>query len=302
MMFSQRFRRTGTAALFLIIMAIILYNALFTFSYSHDANYRNVSVDTQVNVTYAMPTITAVHVDGPVTLTAGDVKTISCNVSITDYSGPTFLNFTNATLYHNSSSSNASDNNNTHYSNTSCTMTGNNTIYANYTCNFTVVYYALNGTWTCNATTQDDVGANVSLTNTTTVNALLALNVTSLIDYGNLPVGGTSTNQTANVTNIGNVPINFSVKGWGNAPGDGLAFICMSGNISIANERFSTNASATYAQMTPLSTSFQNLTGLTVTKQNDTTLRTNTTYWQLYVPPNPFGQCNGTVVFQAELS
>jgi hypothetical protein len=76
----------------------------------------------------------------------------------------------------------------------------------------------------------------------------------------------------------------------------------MSGNISIANERFSTNASATYAQMTPLSTSFQNLTGLTVTKQNDTTLRTNTTYWQLYVPPNPFGQCNGTVVFQAELS
>ena len=33
---------------------------------------------------------------------------------------------------------------------------------------------------------------------------------------------------------------------------------------------------------------------------NDAVPVINTTYWVLYVPPNPFGRCNGTVVFQAE--
>jgi hypothetical protein len=299
---AQTRRRRLGGALLLIALALLLYNALFSFSYSIGPNYRNVSIDTEVNITYAVPTITGVRIDTPVTLTAGDVKVVNCNVSVIDYSGYGFINFTNATFYHSTSSSGAADDNNTHYTNTSCAAVSQNGNYANFTCSFSVYYYALNGTWTCNATVQDNVSANVSLTNTSTVNALLALNVTPLINYGNLPVGGTSTNQTENVTNIGNNAINMSVKGWGNVPGDGLAFICAVGNITVGNERFSTSAAATYATMTPLTANFQNVTGLTIAKQNDVNLKINTTYWQLYVPPNPFGQCNGTIVFQAELS
>ena len=296
-------RRGGAVVTLLFLLAIFLYNALFSFSYSVGPNYRNVSIDTQVNITYAAPTITAVIVTNPVTLDAGDGQTVNCNVSVIDYSGYSFLNFVNATFYSNaSSSSGAADNNNTHYTNTNCTATAQNGIYANYTCNFTVYYYALNGTWTCNATVQDNVSANVALKNTTTINALLALNVTSLINYGNMAVGDTSTPQTANVTNFGNQNINISVRGYGNTSGDGLAFVCMIGNITVANERFSTNASAGYAQMTSLSANFQNITGLTIPKQSNATLQINTTYWQLYVPPNPFGICNGTIVFQAEQS
>jgi len=297
---AQTRRRRLRGALLLVALALLLYNALFSFSYSVGPNYRNVSIDTQVNITYAEPIITSVRVDSSVTLTAGDVKVVSCNASITDYSGFGFINFTNGTLYHNSSSSGAPDDNNTHYSNASCAMTGNSTIYANFTCNFSVYYYALNGTWWCNVTVQDIVGANVSRANSTTVNALLALNVTALINYGDLPVGGTSTNQTADVTNIGNSPINISVRGYGSVPNDGLAFVCMSGNISVGNQRFSANASAGYASKTPLTSAFQPIQNISIAKQNDTNLKINTTYWQLYVPPNPFGQCNGTIVFQAE--
>ena len=292
--------RSGIAATLLVVTVVLFaYNAIFSFSYSVGPNYRNVSIDTKVNITYAMPMITSVLVNNPVTLTAGDVKTVSCNVSITDYSNYSFINSTNATFYHSSSSSNAANDNNTHYSNTSCTATAQNGIYANYTCNFTVYYYALNGTWTCNATVQDNMSANVSLTNTTTVNALLALNVTSLINYGNLPVGGTSTNQTANITNIGNIPINYSVSGYGVVAGDGLAFNCTNGNITLPNEKYSLNVSAGYAAKIAL-TSNQTELSVTIPKQNTSTMQYNLSYWQLYVPPNPFGQCNGTIVFQAE--
>jgi len=294
-------KRKGILAVLLFLaLALLAYNAVFSFSYSVGPNYRNVSIDTRVNITNAAPEIMAVTLSDPVTLSAGSTQLVECNVSVRDWNGYADINLTNATFYHSTSTAGAADDNNTHYANSSCAIAGQGGDYRNFTCGFYVEYYALNWTWTCNATTWDNSSYNDTTWNTTTVSGILALNVSPLIDYGDLAVGDTSANMTANVTNIGNIPINISVAGYGNVSGDGLAFVCDVGNITIDNEKFSADVAADYAAKTSLATAYQDF-GFTIAKQDTPGVtKTNTTYWQLYVPPNPFGQCNGTVVFQAE--
>lgn len=296
---SAALRRGGAITLLLLTLLVILYNALFTFSYSVGPNYRNVSIDTRVNITNAAPEVIDVTMANPVTLNAGSTTNVQCNVSVRDFNGWATLNYTEAVLYHSSSSQDAVDDNNIHYTNTNCSRVAENGDYANYTCDFTVYYYALNGTWTCNATAWDLSDYNGTNSSTTTFNQVLALNVTNLIDYGDMAVGETSTNRTANVSNIGNTAINVSVKGYGATPGDGLSFVCDSGNIPVDAQRFSNNIADDYAAKTSLQSTFQDV-AITIPKQTvPGTPPEDTTYWQLYVPPNPFGQCNGTVVFMA---
>lgn len=285
---------------FSFILIIFLVFISLGFSYSVGPNYRNVSVDTKVNITNAGPEVQSITLENPITLVAGSTKRVQCNASVFDYNGYGDIYNVNATFFHSSSSFSAADNNNTHYTNSSCLRTAQNGYYANYTCSFDVYYYAINQTWNCSVSVNDTLSFDYRKDNSTIIYALYALNVTSLIDYGDMAIGDTSANKTANVTNIGNTNMNISVYGYGLTPGDGLAMDCAVGNISIANEKFSYNISHNYTQKTPL-TSFAQPVGLTVNKQTTPGVSmTNTTYWQLYVPPNPFGVCNGTVVFQAE--
>ncbi len=294
-----------------LILIVLAYNALFSFSYSVGPNYRNVSVDTRVNITQSLPEVLNVMIDNPITLNAGGTRTVSCNASIRDWNGGNTISNVTAVLWNNVSVTQASpDDNNNHYTNLSCQNTSINGYYANFTCNFSVYYYADAGSgWICNVTATDSylfnvsVGSSSSNSNLTTINQLLALNVTSLVDYGNMAVGDTSGPEEANVTNFGNQNINVSVLGYGNTSGDGLAFVCQIGNITVANEKFSLNQTDTYANYVALSTAYQMIGGLTLPQQtNDSQQVINSTYWRLYVPPNPFGQCNGTIVFQAQSS
>ena len=173
-----------------------------------------------------------------------------------------------------------------------------------YLCNFSVDYYAANGTWYCNATVIDDYNFTDVGWNTTNISALYALNVTPSIDYGNLAVEDTSVNKTANITNYGNMAINISLYGYGVTSGDGLAMNCTVGNISVENEKFSISVSDDYAAKTALvgTPGSPVLMGLTSPwRRDDSTPVTNTTYWQLYIQPNPFGVCNGSIVFSAEV-
>lgn len=304
-MASMRARLLGVLAI--LAVAVLMYNAAFSYSFSSGPNWRNVSVDTTVNITNAAPEILLVTIADPLTLSAGTTAYIECNVSVRDYNGAGDINFTNATFYHNATSNHtAADNNNSHYTNSSCAVSGQSGDFKNFTCGFDVSYYALNGTWVCNATTVDNFTFTDNASNSTTINSLLAVNVTPLIDYGDLSIGDTSANQTANITNIGNVPINISVRGFGgndesNVSARNLSFICDEGNISIEYQKFSSNITHDYSGKTNLSYAFQSLANVTIPRQNDSSVPAwNLSYWQLYVPPNPFGVCNGTVVFQAE--
>lgn len=293
--------RVAFVVLFSIGVFVVLL-AQLSWSFSQGPNNRNVSVDTQVNVTGSAPDVLSVIMQNPITLNANSLKVVSCNASIRDYNGISTVDNVHARFFHSSSSLLAADDNNTHYSNANCTQYEQDGIYGNYTCNLTLTYYATNGTWNCTIVANDSSGLYGNNSNRTNISAMLALNVTTLIDYGQMNIGDTSTNQTANVTNVGNVPINVSVSGYGRTPGDGLGFVCEQGNLTVGLQHFSLNISANYTSKQNLTSAQQQVMGLTVPKPQNDSAVTNTTYWQLYLNPgqNVFGLCNGTIVFQAE--
>lgn len=263
-------------------------------------NFEYMNVTSKVNVTNSYPGISKVNLGSTIELAAGRNKTVQCNVSAYDFNGYADIVFVNATLWDIAQSTyNSPDNGLNHYSNASCSNISQNGFYANYTCSFEVVYYASNGTWMCNASIGDQANFNNSMSNTSIVTPLYALNVTPIVDYGNMVLGEYSNNITANITNFGNMPINVSVRGYGGtnpSTGANYSMICESGNITIGNQRYSANPLDDWGSKTPLTSSLVNVTGITIPK-----IGWNTTYWQLYVNQtnNPWGLCNGTIEFTA---
>ncbi len=294
--------------LMLVLFSYMLIKGFPVTSWGPSGNYENVSVRTTVNVTNAYPEILNITCNNGVgvTLTAGSTKTINCMVQIRDYNGGTDINYANATFYYYLNESSDPDDNNTHYTNTTCTENNSNGYYANWTCAFDAWYYANNGSWVVNATVNDSYGAQDNNHGNFTIGALFALNVTDVIDFGDLAVTQTSAEQEANVTNLGNVPMNVSVYGFGGddeVTGAGLAMICEQRNITIPNERYSVTSGAGYGAMTSITGAPATLPGLTIDKQTTPSgYKINSTYWMLHVnlSNNPFGICNGTVVFAAE--
>lgn len=289
--------------LFLVVLAII--SIVIPLSQSYDAT----NVSSRVNITQAMPEIQTITINNGsnVDLTEGTFERVICNVTIRDYNGYNDVANVNATFYdYLNSNRTGPDDNNDHYHNDSCTLLGNfDAITGVWECGFDVFYYANNGTWTCDVQVNDTYGYNVSGQGNGTINPLFAINVTNIIDYGDMAVNDVSlTSEIVNITNFGNQYINISVYGYGGNDsilGNGLAFICDVGNISVNNERFSI-ADVAWASMNSLSSSSTNVPGLTIPQQTDDLQAVvNQTYWRLFVPPNPFGICNGTVVFEAQL-
>ncbi|MGV8169316.1 MAG: hypothetical protein ACP5N3_04640 [Candidatus Nanoarchaeia archaeon] len=292
---------------YIVFGVVILVTFVSIVGFVASYNYEYVNVTTKVNITNAYPEIMNITVGSPsplnITLNAGATRLVQCNASIRDWNGFDEIANVSATFYDSRNVSSDPDDNNTHYTNANCTEVNTYDLYyADYTCNFSIQYYANNGSWTCNLTVIDDYNFTDDGTNTTTINALYALNVTDVIDYGNLSVTDYSENITATITNYGNRDINVSVLGYGLTEGDGLGFVCPLGtNISVENQRFSVSASDAWAAKTPLSATNQDMETTLLQRQSEVTPVTQETYWQLYVPPNPFGLCTGTVRFTATL-
>ena len=287
-----------------IALALAFFFSIF-FIFSENANaqynYDHVNVTTRVNITNAFPEILQMYIQDPITLNAGGIQTVFCNATIRDWNGFNDITSVNATFYYYLNESWHTDDDNEHYTNTSCVETDNDGVYiANYSCSFQVQYFAFNGTWTCNVTVEDNFGFMDSDNISTTINALYALNVTDVIDYGNLSVMDYSDNITATITNFGNTDINVSVLGYGLTEGDGIGLVCASGtnNISIEHQRFY-NSLVEWNIKNPLSAVNQDMNLTLLKRVDDLTPVTWDTYWQLFVPPNPFGVCTGTVRFTA---
>lgn len=281
-------------------------------SWGHDSNYRNVSVRTTVNITQGYPEILNITCNNgaSITLNAGMTKTVACLIQIRDYNGGSTIAAVNGTFYYYLNQSSDPDDNSTHYSNTTCTVNNTNGYFTNWTCAFDLWYYANNGTWRGNLTVRDDYNLTRNDYRNSTINLLYALNITpDIINFGDMAVGDTKDPPVpANVTNFGNMPINVSVYGFGGENEilyAGLAMICEIRNLTLPNERYGLNAGTSYDSMTSLTGSPIRITGLKIPKQTDSSqMQTNTTYWRLHVnlTSNPFGVCNGTVVFAAEVS
>jgi hypothetical protein len=301
---------TITASLLIILAALFIIPSGVAPN-TPGPNYKNVTVWTHANITNAKPEVLNVSIyevlntsARNITITAGDTKKIYCNATVRDWNGFSDIVYLNASIWHNVTSSyTAADDYNNHYTNSSCVFNGSlssNTGW--YVCSFDVYYFSNNGTWTCNATVMDTYNKTGSRTNTTVFYPVYAINVTDGIDYGEVAVEDTTPDIIANMTNLGNMAINITVEGYGTRKGDGLAMNCsINGNITVDNEKFALSSGVAYGAKTALNASGPvNMTGLTMPKQ--TVLGTpiiNTTYWQLYVPPNPAGNCTGFVIFTA---
>ena len=270
--------------------------------------------DTHINITIITQgvNISAIIVDDEVyiptdeiDLIAGTTKKVYCNVTVNDPEGYSNIEGVNASFYSITSTYGAADDNRTHYTNNSCAfLTGGGNI-AEYQCGYTLWHFAINGTWNCTAEAWNNYSID-NATDNTTMNQLFALNVsTPLIDYTDLQPNQTSPNVQVDISNVGNMPMNISVFGFGgddSVAGDGLSMICEINNISVEFERFDINGTAGYNLKYQLSSTEQDL-GLTIDpKADETDTKLNSTYWQFMVPPESrtIGECNGSVVFVAE--
>jgi hypothetical protein len=281
------------------------------------ANYQNVTVRTNLTITHSKPDVMNVTVHEAlnlsaknVTITAGATKSVVCNATVRSWEGFNDIRLVNATLYHvGTANASSTDNANNHYTNLSCTTNASLGPFTGwFVCSFDVLYYANNGSWVCNVSVSNSyTQVNSNFTGigygTTVFYPVYALNVTDGIDYGGVAVEDYSTpDKIANLTNLGNMGINITVEGYGTRRGDGLAMNCtLAGNITVENEKFSVLPAQGYAAKTALTTSLGGVAipSLTMPKQTNATLSSNATYWQLYVPPNPAGNCTGYVIFTA---
>src|SRR3989338_28621 len=251
------------------------------------------------------PAITRVFLPSPIDLIAGDNLTLICNATINDNNTVSDIANVNATFYQSSINANAPDDNNNHYTNSSCMNVSSSTFEANYSCGFKIAYYANNGSWQCNITVIDLSNVTIFANISTSINELMAIDVSpAIIDYGSLKATNISSDLNATIRNVGNIPINATVRGF--APNESLAYLnlsmtCHNGNISNANQRFSTINGTDFSQMIWLNNETQLIDFTLHQRTNDFALGndTNATFWKLQVPALTLGICNGTIIFSA---
>jgi hypothetical protein len=246
------------------------------------------------------PYVSGVKV-GPstVVLNAGTTKTVLCNFTVTDGNGAADITGANITVFTSPSTSGSPLSNITKYHNSSCVGVDSGVNKKDYSCSVELLYYAVNGTWTCEATGISIDGISIAST-TFNVDPLYALNVDSpLLDFGDLQTELPSSNITENITNYGNQEIDVTVFGYGSVPGDGLSFSCPSSSIPVGLTKFSWNTTAVYDEKINL-TSSPIWTGISIMPQTNPLINRNSTYWQTYIPEtSDTGQCTGTLVFEA---
>jgi len=242
-----------------------------------------------------------------VTLTMGTptacstTNTLECKANIHDQNGYTDIN--NATykavIYHSSTSESCSPNYNDCYIfTTECTDTAAAGDYRNVTCTANVLrYYAKNGTWTCKFYVNDTSNQQASNTDTDTLNAYTALDVlSSVIEFGQVPVDTQSSVQTIGVQNCGNYQMDINLTGTDMTCSSGCGTITTIGVGNITYNNVNNNATAT-----ALTTSEARINNFNLNKATSDAGNSNNTYWWLYAPHGTRGVYTGTVTFGAVL-
>lgn len=252
------------------------------------------------------PGIGRILITSPVDLAAGENTTVHCNATISENNTVSDIMIVNATFFQASAGHNAANDNNNHYANSSCANTSSGIFEANYSCGFKLAYYANSGAWQCNMTIVDFSGVSRFSNISSSVNELMAIDASpSIIDYGSLKATNiSSTDFNVTIRNFGNIPVNVSIRGF--APNESMAYLnlsmtCQNGNISNANQRYSTLNGSNFAQMNPLNNESQLLNLTLQQRTNDLAFGndTNSTFFKLQVPALTYGICNGTVIFGA---
>lgn len=148
--------------------------------------------------------------------------------------------------------------------------------------------------WTARVVTTDDSSAASSAsTATTEVASLIALDATSSISYGTIALAGTSSQQTATITNTGNRNMDATVAADGGMTCDGR------GTISVGQVHWSLTSSFAYASGTVLTTSAVSLNNSTAQRTGG--VSSTPSYWLLQLPSTGIaGTCTNTLTLTAQ--
>lgn len=283
----------------------ILLAAFFTMALLIGLNIGIADTATgQATISNAAPSVGTVTLfnqagaNAAITLTAGSTVNVFCNATLTDSNGYSDIDNATATLYHSSSSSGASDDENIHYTNSSCSL-GTNTSVTDVpvTCYFTLNYMATNGTWTCNITANDGT-TTASATGTNTINTLAGLDVPeSSIDFGTMSLGSNSSSaELINITNTGNVQIDAQFSG--------TDYSCTIGSIPVGNTKYNLSSLPYDNMTTSLTSSAVTQTSFDlgvrgVATSNGVDSKKNE-YWTILIPSTGVGgTCNNTITVTA---
>jgi uncharacterized membrane protein len=321
------------SVILLLTIVSVLVGVTFTTNYvtGELTNITNITVVAKLNVTNTEPNITAVKMDDDVSspediidLTANSVTIVSCNATVFDYNGWQDIDAdsVNATIFidNGNDNINSPDDNNTHYTNRSCgrCVQGASPTEAICDCRFAVQYYANNSVWKCNISVTDRGGTGKgtpgqdylnftdSETDNATITKLLAIDTpTTILDYGNLSVTEISAAIVRNITNVGNINLNLTLRGFGgendSVTNDNYTMICTYGNITFGNHRYVVGSNVTFDNMVNLTNQTVDTNFTLPQRTNDSNYGQdrNQTFWRLQIPLTVGGLCNGTIIFGA---
>jgi hypothetical protein len=265
----------------------------------------------------APPNITNVTVDDVINSPAEEIDLIPANTStaycwaiVEDYQGLANIANLSAQLYSNLSSFGGTDDNNNHYTNTSCfrndSFGNENQTFIN--CSFRLQYYANAGNWSCTINATDTYTARSNQSDTVVVNTLLAVGVNDTLTFGNVSAGMVSIESSIQVINYGNVQINLSLSGYGNATDDNNSMVCDTGNITLEHMKFNLSQShGGFMNITTANLLYKNLSNTTLIepfrltqRQNDASNDAwNNTFWRIFVPGGVGTDCQGHIIIGA---
>ena len=252
-------------------------------------------VQFQTPLTPQPPTLTNVSINGGsnISLIEGTTTPVAVTATADDPNGWEDLDLTSATavVYRSgvTDTCTADDNNCYTLTSSSCTLTSCSGTSCSLTCTADVQFFAEatdtgstyeSENWLGKISISDEGGLSDTEITPSGVElfTLLALDVTSTIDYGSLNPGSDTgaTNQTTVVTNTGNTLLNPDVSGT-NMTGPGASVI------TVSEQKFSTSLFTYSSGGTVLSLTDQ-ASGITLAKPTSTTPVTDDLFWGISVP------------------
>jgi len=271
------------------------------------------TVTATANVSNVAPISSNVSInngDATVTLAENTPTTVTVSASVFDANGCADIDEVDVKLFRTAVTASCSSNANNCYTATATlvagTCTDSSDLSADYTASIPVQYYAdptdvgavyAADNWSAQVIPHDEGVGTAGTNDTIEMATLIALNVTSTIAYGTIPLGGNTAgvNQTTVVTNTGNAQIGPQV----NSGAATTAMTCTTGSIPVANEMYDVD-SMTYGSMTHAltGTAVSVGNGFVLPKTTTGTASTDSLYWGLAMPSSSVtGTCSGTVVF-----
>ncbi|MBI4250220.1 hypothetical protein HY622_01380 [Candidatus Uhrbacteria bacterium] len=282
---------------YLIAIPFLLAAIFFVFMVSiHSTNGASPPV---------VDTVTAAATSGgsesTLTLTENTATSVYVHGSISDADGcaDVATNGTVTTKFyrtnHSSGASCSADNNDCYtILNAACTKSGCDgpeDHFFNYQCTAAIQYYAdttVTGThtatdWSATVTATDSLGTSASSTDTIEMNSTVALTASpSSLSYGEIALGGQSTEQSVTLTNTGNIGIDINVTVDG-------AFACTTGVLPSDAAHYSMTQGFSYAAGTALSTQSTQIEFDLAPRTNDAVPKTKNLYLLLQAPTTGAG-------------